>query len=171
MWQEFHSVEHCGRLSGLILQGALLAHEISMLIDAAFNDLTGKIIGAAIEVHRHLGPGLLESSYLDCLHQELAAQQLRFDRQRTVPLVYKGVPLTSAYRIDLVVEDLIVVEAKSVERLLSVHEAQVLTYLRIANRPAGLLINFNVAKLLDGLKRIINPRYTGPNGVPPVPEA
>ena len=136
-----------------------------MLIDAAFNELTGKIIGAAIEVHRHLGPGLLESSYLDCLYQELTAQQLRFEHQRSVPVMYKGLTLTSAYRIDLVVEDLVVVEAKCVERLLPVHEAQVLTYLRMANSPVGLLINFNVAKLLDGLKRIINPRYTGSNGV------
>ena len=127
-----------------------------MRIDAAFNELTGNVIGAAIEVHRHLGPGLLESTYLPCFQFELSVRHLRFTAQRLVPIVYKGLSLGGTYRIDLVVEDLIVVETKSVDRLLPVHEAQLLTYLRLSNSPAGLLINFNVPKLTDGVKRLLN---------------
>jgi GxxExxY protein len=130
-----------------------------MLVDAPFNKTTGTIIEAAIAVHRERGPGLLESSYLRCLQYELTEHGLRFDCQRAVPIAYKRLTLPAGYRIDLIVEDLIVVEAKTVERLLPVHDAQVLTYLRLLNSPAGLLINFNVPKLLDGLKRIINSRY------------
>jgi GxxExxY protein len=132
-----------------------------MLADAPFNDLTGSIIGAAIEVHRHLGPGLLESSYLPCLQYELSERGLQFDAQRAVPIVYKHITLASVYRLDLIVNDLIVVEVKSIDRLLSVHEAQLLTYLRLTNTPAGLLINFNVPRLLDGVKRVMNSRYSG----------
>jgi GxxExxY protein len=127
-----------------------------MLIDAAFNEVTERIIGAAIEVHRTLGPGLLESIYMPCLQFELAARQLRWVSQHAVPIVYKGMTLGSAYRIDLIVEDLVVVELKSVERLLPVHQAQVLTYARLVNCPVGLLINFNSPKLVDGVKRLIN---------------
>jgi GxxExxY protein len=130
-----------------------------MLIDAAFNELTGKIIGAAIEVHRHLGPGLLESAYVPCLQYELAACRLPFEAQRSVPIVYKGMSIPATYRIDLIVEGIVVVELKAVERLAPVHDAQVLTYLRLTNCPAGLLINFYVAKLSDGVKRLLNGRY------------
>lgn len=132
-----------------------------MLINATFNELTGTIIAAAIEVHRHLGPGLLESTYLPCIQFELAARHLRFTTQQPIPIVYKGLALGASYRADLVVEDTVVVEAKSVERLLAVHEAQVLTYLRLNNNPVGLLINFNVAKLTDGVRRLLNPKYVG----------
>lgn len=128
------------------------------------NVLTGKIIGAAIEVHRQLGPGLLESSYAPCLATELAACGLRYDTQRVVPIAYKGQMLDSCYRIDLIVEDLVVVELKAVEKTLPVHDAQVLTYLRLTGSPVGLLINFNVPKLTDGVKRLLNPHrrtYTG----------
>src|SRR5687768_15889143 len=138
-----------------------------MLVDAPYNDVTAAIIGAAIEVHRQLGPGLLESSYLACLEYEMSERGLRFEAQRAIPIVYKRITLGTSYRIDLTVEDLIVVEVKAVDRLLSVHDAQVLTYLRLTNSPAGLLINFNVPKLLDGVKRIINARYVGPHGVAP----
>jgi len=138
-----------------------------MLADVPFNRITGAIIESAIEVHRQLGPGLLESSYLPCLHYELSQRSVRFESQRSVPIVYKHIALAAAYRIDLIVEDEIVVEVKSVDRLLSVHEAQLLTYLRLMNAPAGLLINFNVPKLLDGLKRIFNSRYVTP--APPSP--
>ena len=110
----------------------------------------------------HLGPGLLESSYCECLHYELSQRGLRFERQRTVPIVYKQITLAVGYRIDLIVENAIVIEVKSVDRLLSIHDAQVLTYLRLINAPAGLLINFNAPRLLDGLKRIINARYVPP---------
>jgi GxxExxY protein len=129
-----------------------------MLIDAPFNAITGQIIGAAIEVHRILGPGLLESTYMPCLQFELAARQLRFVGQRAVPVVYKGIALDMSYRVDLIVEDLVVVELKSVDRLLPVHQAQVLTYMGLTGCPAGLLINFNVPKLTGGVRRLINPR-------------
>jgi GxxExxY protein len=134
-----------------------------MLVEAPFNAVTDEIIGAAIEVHRHLGPGLLESTYLPCLQFELAVRKLRWITQLAVPVVYKGMTLDARYRIDLVVEDLVVVELKSVDRLPPVHAAQVLTYLRLTNCPAGLLINFNAAKLSDGLKRLIRePPVTSP---------
>ena len=98
---------------------------------------------------------------MTCLHYELSHRGLRFDSQRAVPIHYKDITLPSAYRVDLIVEDQIVVEIKSVDRLMTVHEAQRLTYLRMTNSRAGLLINFNVPKLLDGLKRIMNSKYVG----------
>jgi len=129
-----------------------------MLADVAFNGITQQIISAGIDVHRTLGPGLLESAYMPCLQYELALRKLRFVTERPVPIVYKGITLDTRYRIDLIVEDTVVVEVKSVEQLMSVHQAQVLTYLRLTGCPAGLLINFNVAKLIEGVKRLIHPR-------------
>ena len=129
-----------------------------MLIDAAFNAITAPIIGAAIEVHRSLGPGLLESIYMPCLQYELRARNLRFDVHRVIPILYKGMTFGSAYRIDLIVEDQVVVELKAVERILGVHEAQVLTYLALTGCPVGLLVNFNAPKLIDGVRRLINPK-------------
>ena len=129
-----------------------------MLVDAPFNIITGQIIGAAIEVHRILGPGLLESTYTRCLQFELAAAHLRFVTQCAVPIVYKGTSLDAQYRIDLLVEDLVVVEVKSLDCLLPVHQSQVLTYMRLTGCPAGLLINFNVPKLIDGVKRLVSTR-------------
>jgi GxxExxY protein len=123
-----------------------------------FNELTGQILGAAIEVHRALGAGLLESIYTSCLHFELSARNLRFVAQRAVPIVYKGMTVDARYRVDLIVEDRIVVEVKSVEALSSVHESQLLTYLALTECPAGLLINFNVPRLMDGVKRMLNTR-------------
>jgi GxxExxY protein len=120
------------------------------------NALTGQIIGAAIEVHRHLGPGLLESSYTRCLHHELRSRHIKFVEERAVPLAYKGLVLDASYRVDLLVEDAVIVELKCVEALASIHEAQLLTYLRLTNCPVGLLINFNVPKLIDGVKRRVN---------------
>ena len=133
-----------------------------MLIDATFNDITRQILAAAIEVHRTLGPGLLESTYMPCIQYELAARNLRFVTQRSVPIVYKGMRLGAGYRIDLIVEDVVVVELKTVAALLPVHRAQVLTYLALTGCPAGLLINFNVPRLMDGVQRVINRR--GENG-------
>jgi len=133
-----------------------------MLVEAPFNAITGEVIGAAIEVHRALGPGLLESTYMPCLQSELSARSLRFVTQRVVPIIYKERTLDTVYRVDLIVEDLVVVEVKSVTALLPVHQAQVLTYMRLTGCPAGLLINFNVAKLVDGVKRLINPRAETP---------
>jgi GxxExxY protein len=101
-----------------------------------------------------------------CLQFELAARDLRFVTQRSVPIVYKGMRLDAGYRIDLIVEDIVVVEVKSVATLLAVHQAQVLTYLSLTDCPAGLLINFNVPKLMDGVKRLINPRTSHPGRTP-----
>ena len=129
-----------------------------MLVDAEFNDVTGRILAGAIEVHRTLGPGLLESIYTPCLQFELTARNLRFVTQRSIPIVYKGLSLQASYRVDLIVEDLVVIEVKSVAALLPVHQAQSLTYMQLTDCPVGLLINFNVARLMDGVKRLIYPR-------------
>jgi GxxExxY protein len=120
------------------------------------DEISYRIIGAAIEVHRHLGPGLLESAYQSCLAFELKQLGLKVDEQRRLPVVYKQVKLDCGYRLDLVVEDEIIVEIKAVERLLPIHEAQLLSYLRLANKKVGLLTNFLVPVLRNGLKRIAN---------------
>jgi GxxExxY protein len=130
-----------------------------MFIDpSTFSHVTGPVLGAAIEVHRTLGPGLLESIYMQCLQFELAQRKLRFVAQRAIPISYKGMALDACYRVDLIVEDLVVVEVKSIAALAPVHEAQLMTYLRITRCPAGLLINFNVPRLMDGVARKINPQ-------------
>lgn len=120
------------------------------------NDITEGIIGAAIEVHRHLGPGLLEAVYEECLCYEFSQRGLQFQRQLAAPVLYKGIKLDCGYRIDLLVDDSVIVEIKSMETLLPVHCAQLLTYLKICQKRIGLLINFNVPVLLHGLKRIAN---------------
>jgi GxxExxY protein len=114
---------------------------------------TSPIIGAAIEVHRHLGPGLLESAYEECLCHELKLRGLDFKRQVDLPLIYKGLSLDCGYRIDLVVQDEVILELKSVEKLLPVQQAQLLTYMRLARKKVGLLINFNVPLLTQGIIR------------------
>lgn len=119
------------------------------------NELTFEVIGAAMEVHRSLGPGLLESSYRECLCRELLLRRVKFRRERGVPLEYKGVILDHGYRVDILVEDLVVLELKAVEALTPVHEAQLLTYLRLGGWSVGLLINFNVVVLKDGIRRRI----------------
>ena len=117
--------------------------------------LTEKVIGAAIEVHRVLGPGLLESAYQECLCHELRLSGLSFKREAPLPVLYKGIRLDCGYRLDLVVEGQVIVEVKSVERLLPIHEAQLLTYLRLAQIHTGLLLNFNVPALRQGIKRMV----------------
>lgn len=119
--------------------------------------LTEAIIGAAIEVHRSLGPGLLESAYLATLLHELSLKGLRCRTEVPVPVVYKGVKLECGYRMDLLVEDEVVVELKAVEQLLPVHQAQVITYLKLAGKAVGLLLNFNAVLLKDGIRRVFNP--------------
>ena len=119
------------------------------------NELTKEVIGAAIEVHRALGAGLLESAYEECLCHELGLRALRFERQKLLPIVFKEVKLDCGYRLDLLVLDSVIVEIKAVEALLPVHEAQLLTYLKIGGWKVGLLINFNVPVLKDGIKRIV----------------
>jgi GxxExxY protein len=118
-------------------------------------DITHAIIGAAIEVHKRLGPGLLESAYEECLAHELRLRNLRVDQQVGLPVVYKETKLDCGYRLDIVVEGRIVVELKSVESLAPIHEAIILTYLRLSGHKVGLLINFNVAILKDGVRRFI----------------
>ncbi len=117
--------------------------------------ITGAVIGAAIEVHRTLGPGLLESAYEAALKKEIELRGLQVRQQVGLPVIYKGEKVDLGYRIDLLVEDQVVIEVKSVEALHDVHLAQVLTYLRLSRRRLGLLINFNVAKLKDGIRRVI----------------
>jgi GxxExxY protein len=119
------------------------------------NQLTGQIIGAAIEVHRLLGLGLLESVYEECLCRELAARCISFERQRALPVYYKGVRLDCGYRIDLLVEGAVVVEIKAVSVIEPIHEAQLITYLKLGGWKLGLLINFNVPVLKDGIRRRI----------------
>ena len=116
-------------------------------------DLTQEIIGAAIEVHRELGPGLLESACEECLYHELHLRGLTFERQVPLPVLYKGLRLDCGYRLDVVVENAVVLELKSVERVLPVHEAQLLTYLKLTGKRVGFIINFNVPVLKDGIVR------------------
>jgi GxxExxY protein len=120
------------------------------------NDLTERIIGCAIKVHRALGPGLLESAYEVCLMHELVKAGLKAERQVKVPIFYDGFQLEADYFIDILVEDAVVLELKSVEQVHPIHEAQLLTYLKLANKKLGLLINFNVTLLKNGIKRRIN---------------
>jgi GxxExxY protein len=129
-----------------------------LLDDQKVNEITGKILGAAIEVHLVVGPGLLESVYCACLHYELAARGLRFAIQHHLPIKYKEVTLAASHHVDLIVEDLVVVEVKSVAALVPVNIAQALTYLRLSGCPAALLINFNVPRLMEGVRRVINGR-------------
>jgi GxxExxY protein len=120
------------------------------------NEISNKVIGVAIEVHKILGPGLLESAYETCLERELNIQGLTYQRQLALPLIYKDIKCDVGYKIDLLAEDKVIVEIKSVEAVNPVHIAQVLTYLRLSNRKLGLLINFNVPLLKDGIKRLVN---------------
>ncbi|HAO23942.1 MULTISPECIES: GxxExxY protein [unclassified Methylophaga] len=120
------------------------------------NELTGEIIGAAIEVHRQVGPGLLEAIYEECLISELKQRGLRLLNQYPLPIFYKGRQLNSAYRLDLLVEDKVIVELKTVESLTGLHKAQLLTYLKLAKLRYGLLLNFNVSMMRQGIVRMLN---------------
>jgi GxxExxY protein len=122
------------------------------------NELSSSIIGACIQVHRELGPGLLESAYEECLCYELSRRDLLFTRQQPLPIRYKGISLDSAYQMDIVVEESIILELKSVEKLLPIHDAQLLTYLKLSGISLGLLLNFNVTAMKDGVRRLVN-RY------------
>ena len=119
--------------------------------------LSASVIGAAIDVHRNLGPGLFESAYEECLAWELTARGVPHRRQVAIPVVYKGVPLDVSYRVDLLVSETLVVEVKSVENLASVHDAQVLTYMKMSGALVGLLLNFNTPVLRDGIRRFSAP--------------
>ncbi len=120
------------------------------------NSITEKVIGGCIEVHKNLGPGLLESTYEECVAYELAQSGLFVERQKELPVIYKKIKLDCGYRLDLLVEREIIIELKSVESLLPIHEAQVLTYLKLSGKQIGLLFNFNTRVLTKGMKRFVN---------------
>ena len=120
------------------------------------NQLTNEIIGSAIEVHRNLGPGLLESTYEECMAYELQERNINVKRQIEIPVLYKGTQLEQKYRIDLLVNNQVIIELKSVNKLDPVHDAQLLTYLKLANKRYGLLLNFNVPVMKQGIRRLLN---------------
>ena len=120
------------------------------------NELGEQLLGCAIKVHTALGPGLLESTYEVCLAHELAQTGIKIERQVALPVIYGNVKLDAGYRIDLLVEDILIVELKVVEKLLPIHTAQMLSYLRLSKRKLGYLLNFNVIHMRDGIKRIVN---------------
>lgn len=120
------------------------------------NRITESIIGAAIEVHRALGPGLLESAYEACLTFELAQRGLKVEQQKPLPVVYREAKLDCGYRLDLLVEEAVIVEVKAVDRLMPIHQAQLLSYLKLSGFKVGLLFNFNVKVLKDGIRRLVN---------------
>ena len=123
---------------------------------SSINQITHQVIGSCIEVHKKLGPGLLESTYEECLCHELNLVGLKFSRQKSLPVVYKGIRLDCGYRLDLVIENRLILELKAVEKVMPIHEAQLLTYLKLSGLSLGLLINFNVCYLRDGIKRMVN---------------
>jgi len=120
------------------------------------NDLTGEVIGAAIEVHKHLGPGLLESAYEECLCHELRLREIVYERQKPLAINYKQIRLDCGYRLDLVVEDKVILELKSCERIEDIHKAQLLTYLKLSGLQLGLILNFNVPIMKEGIVRVVN---------------
>lgn len=120
------------------------------------NQLSSKIIGAAIEVHKHLGPGLLESTYEECLCYELGQRRIKFDRQKSLPVEYKGQKLDCGYRLDVLVEENIILELKACEKIEPIHKAQLLTYLKLSGLKLGLLFNFNTEVMKNGIVRIVN---------------
>lgn len=120
------------------------------------NEISQLIIGCAIKVHTALGPGLLESAYEECLYYELVKEGLKVEKQKALPLIYEEIKLEVGYRLDLIVEDKVIIEIKACEGLNDIHLAQVLTYLKLSNVKLGLLINFNVTRVKDGIKRLVN---------------
>lgn len=143
----------CKSLYGMIRESAL---EAESMTPERINQVSRRVIGAAIEVHRCLGPGLMESTYQRCLAHELRLREMRFARELPVPIVYKGLALEDHYRLDFMVENQIVVEVKTLTTVLPIHEAQVLTYLRLMDRWLGLLINFHSTVLFNGVHRLVN---------------
>ena len=138
---------------------SLVCNEGGMLTDPfRTNQLTSTIIGAAIRVHRATGPGLLESAYVACFEFELRDTGLSVVLQHPIPLHYRNIRLNTVYRADMMIEDTVLVEVKAVDSLAPIHTAQMVTYLKLSEKPVGLLINFNAGVLKDGLKRIVNPR-------------
>jgi GxxExxY protein len=130
-------------------------YEYGETLRARLNQLSSLVIGACIEIHRELGPGLLESAYEECLAYELSKGGIRFGRQRPLPVRYREVHLDCGYRLDFVIENQLIIELKAVTELHPIHEAQLLTYLKLATKPLGLLINFNVPVLKQGVTRVV----------------
>lgn len=126
------------------------------IVSMEINKLSKRIIGAAIEVHRTLGPGLLESAYEQCLCHELNLQKISFERQKELPVTYKGMKLDCGYRLDIMVENAIILELKSCEKIEPIHKAQLLTYLKLTGISLGLILNFNRATMREGIARIVN---------------
>jgi GxxExxY protein len=137
------------------------AESAEMTEEERLNSITQNIIGAAIEVHRALGPGLLESAYEACLAFELVERGLKVEQQKPLPVVYRGAKLDCGYRLNLLVEEIVIVEVKAVDRLAPIHQAQLLSYLKLSGCRVGLLINFNVKVLKDGIRRVVN-RFPDP---------
>jgi len=125
-----------------------------------YNRLTGQIIAAAIEVHKHLGPGLLKSAYEECLAHELELEGLVFERQKPIPVIYKEIRLDCGYRMDFVVEKSVILELKSCDKIEDIHKAQLLTYLKLTELQIGLILNFNVPLMREGIIRLVN-KFTG----------
>ena len=126
------------------------------MTETRLNEISGLILGAAIEVHRTMGPGLLESVYEECLYFEIKQLGLKVERQVELPIEYKAKTLDSKLRLDLLIEDEVIIELKAVEKIAPIHQAQIITYLKLSNKPLGLLINFNVSLLKHGFKRFRN---------------
>ena len=135
---------------------AEIAESAEMTKGESLNRITESVIGAAIEVHRALGPGLLESAYEACLSFELVQHGLKVEQQKPLPVIYQEVKLDCGYRLDLLVEELVIVEVKAVDRLAPIHQAQLLSYLRLSGCKVGLLMNFNVKVMKDGIRRVVN---------------
>ena len=131
-------------------------HRDTETTETSVNGITERIIGAAIEVHELLGPGLLESAYEECLAHEFAVQGVKFKRQQGLPIAYKGVRLDCGYRLDFIVEGRVIVEIKAVERIIPIHEAQLLTYLRLSRLKWGLILNFHASVLKHGIRRMVH---------------
>lgn len=138
------------------IEDLVIAEDGSVVYGKEENPLSNTIIGCALNVHKALGPGLLEFSYQECLYYELIKAGLKVEKQKALPLIYEEVKLECGYRIDLLVENKVIIEIKSVDALNDVHIAQLLTYLKLSNCKLGLLMNFNVVRLRDGIKRIVN---------------
>ena len=128
--------------------------ELEYVNERGLNELSGNVIGAAIEVHKALGPGLLESAYEECLCRELSLREVEFQRQHALPVEYKGVRLDCGYRIDILVDGCLIVELKAVEKISELHKAQVMAYMKLTDCKLGLLLNFNVPMLKDGIARL-----------------
>ena len=140
---------------------------MALITDTPYHKITDRIIACAIRVHEKLGPGLLEEPYGLALAVEMAEEGLRFVKEKRLPVIYNGKPLGSTYVMDFVVEDMVVLEIKAVSEVLRVHRAQVLTYLKLSGYPAGLLINFNVMKLVEGVTRVLNDKVKAPKEARP----